>query len=59
MQIAPVSRANTEAIMTATTPTTAPFTAQTTAAVHRAMVGHRHLEMIMRHLKTHAGWRFR
>jgi hypothetical protein len=43
----------------ATTPTTAPFTAQTAAAVHRAVVPHRHLEMIVRHPKANAWWRFR
>jgi hypothetical protein len=59
MQIAPVSTPNTEAIMTATTPTTAPLTAQTAAAVHRAVVPHRHPEVIMRHPKTHAWWNFR
>ena len=59
MQIAPVSTPNTEAIMTATTPSTAPLTAQTAAAVHRAVVPQRHPEMIMRHPKTYAWWNFR
>jgi hypothetical protein len=60
MQIEPVSTPNTEAIMTAATPTTAPFTAQTAAAaVHRAVVPHRHPEMIVKHPKANAWWRFR
>jgi membrane-bound lytic murein transglycosylase len=53
MQIAPVSTPNTEAIMTA------PLTAQTGAAVDRAVVPHGHPEMIVRHPKTHAWWNFR
>jgi hypothetical protein len=38
----------------ATAPTTAPFTAQTAAAVHRAVVPHRHPEMIVKHPKANA-----
>jgi hypothetical protein len=59
MQITPLSTPNRKAPMTATTPTTAPLPAQTGAAVHRAVVPHRHLEMIVRHPNTHAWWNFR
>ena len=45
--------------MTATTPVSTPFNAQTTAAVHRAVVCRRQAEMITRHPKTNARWRFR
>jgi hypothetical protein len=45
--------------MTATTPITTPFNAQSTAAAHRAVVCHRQAEMITRHPKTNAWWGFR
>ena len=46
-------------IMTATTPVTTPFNAQTAAALHRAVVSQRQAEMVTRHPKTNAWWRFR
>jgi hypothetical protein len=54
-QIAPVSTPDTEAIMTATTPPTRPFTAETIVAVHRLVVRRRYPETITRHPKTNAG----